>query len=254
MANPFDRPDGPPPDFVESGAGGLAEVIPLRPRARTTARAAGESPAGLQRGAHPAGRKLDTAASPLVDPGDRAESGSTGARSSRKAVPRNQEDHEPDPHEVARAIVLKALTGAPRSRRQLADKLAQRGCDPEVAETVLDRLQEVGLVDDHQFAETYVRSRQASRGLGSRGLAAELRRKGVDDETIREVLDDVDTDAERERAEQLVAKKLRSMHGLDATVQTRRLAGMLARKGYPSSMAWSVIREAIAEAPEHQPD
>nr|WP_246136389.1 regulatory protein RecX [Leekyejoonella antrihumi] len=151
-------------------------------------------------------------------------------------------------------MVLKSLTGAPRSRKQLAEKLAQRDCDPQVAGEVLDRLQEVGLVDDREFAATYVRTRQASRGLGLRGLAAELRQKGIDDETVREVLDDIDTDDERERAEMLVAKKLRSMHGLDATVQTRRLAGMLARKGYSSSLAWSVIREAVAQAPEHQRD
>ena len=55
-------------------------------------------------------------------------------------------------------------------------------------------------------------------------------------------------------ARALVAKKLRSMHGLTAEVQTRRLAGMLARKGYSSSTSFAVIREAIAEAPEHQPD
>ena len=53
---------------------------------------------------------------------------------------------------------------------------------------------------------------------------------------------------------QLVAKKLRSMHGLEPLVQKRRLAGMLARKGYPADLAMAVIREAIAEAPEHQRD
>ena len=88
----------------------------------------------------------------------------------------------------------------------------------------------------------------------SRALARELRTKGVDDETARATLD---RDRPRGRARPgraLVAKKLRSMHGLDATVQTRRLAGMLARKGYPSSVAFAVIREALAEAPEHQRD
>ena len=49
-------------------------------------------------------------------------------------------------------------------------------------------------------------------------------------------------------------KKLRAMHGLGIEVQTRRLAGMLVRKGYSSGVVYAVIREAIAEAPEHLPD
>ena len=51
-----------------------------------------------------------------------------------------------------------------------------------------------------------------------------------------------------------MAKRLKAMHGLEPVVQTRRLAGMLARKGYPADLAMSVIRAAIADAPEHQRD
>ena len=99
-----------------------------------------------------------------------------------------------------------------------------------------------------------VRSQQAGRGLARRALARELRTKGVDDETAQA---DARRDRPRrgaQRARQLVVKKLRSMHGLERPVQTRRLAGMLARKGYPADLAMAVIREAIAEAPEHQRD
>ena len=88
-------------------------------------------------------------------------------------------DREPDPHEVARTIVLRQLTMAPRSRAQLAQALARRGCDPHVADTVLNRMEEVGLVDDVAYAGMLVRSQQASRGLASRALRVELRRKGV---------------------------------------------------------------------------
>lgn len=163
-------------------------------------------------------------------------------------------DGEPDPEDVARQIVLRQLAMAPRSRKQLRDKLRQRGCPEDVAERVLDRMTEVGLVDDEAYAGMLVRSQQASRGLATRALARELRTKGVDDETARAALADVDPDQEREQAERLVAKKLRTMHGLDATVQTRRLAGMLARKGYPADLAMQVVRAAVREAPEHQRD
>jgi regulatory protein len=178
----------------------------------------------------------------------------------RKGTPPDAEqdlqnrDREPDPYDVARQIVLRQLAMAPRSRHQLRDKLRRRNCPDEVAEAVLDRMAEVGLVDDEAYAAMLVRSKQAGRGLAARALARELRTKGIDPETAEATLADIDPEAERDRARALVDKKLRTMHGLDATVQTRRLAGMLARKGYPSSMAFAVIREAIAEAPEHQRD
>ncbi|GAB3079263.1 regulatory protein RecX [Phycicoccus sp. Root101] len=163
-------------------------------------------------------------------------------------------DSEPDAHDVARQIVLRQLAMAPRSRKQLRDKLKQRECPDDVAEAVLDRMTEVGLIDDEAFAGMLVRSQQAGRGLAKRALARELRTKGVDDETARATLDAIDPNAERDQAERLVAKKLRSMHGLDVLVQKRRLAGMLARKGYPADLSMAVIRDALAQAQEHQRD
>lgn len=171
----------------------------------------------------------------------------------RARTPRNPHS-EPDPHDIARKIVLRQLSMAPRSRQQLRDKLRQRNCPDDVAETVLDRMEGVGLVDDDAYAAMLVRSRQAGRGLARQALAHELRRRGIDDETTSAALAGVDSESERDRARQLVAKKLRTMHGLDATVQARRLAGMLARKGYPTEIAMRVVREAIADAPEHQRD
>lgn len=161
---------------------------------------------------------------------------------------------EPDPHEIARQIVLRQLTQAPRSRAQLEAALARRGCPPEVAAAVLDRMTEVGLVDDTAYAGILVRSQQVGRGLARRALAHELRLKGVDDETAQGALDEIDPAAEEERARELVARRMRSLHGLDAITQTRRLAGMLARKGYPSDLALRVIREALSQAPEHRRD
>ncbi len=161
---------------------------------------------------------------------------------------------EPDPYDWARQIVLRQLTAAPRSRSQLQAVLRRKNCPEHVAAAVLDRMEEVGLVDDTAYAGMLVRSQQAGRGLARRALAQELRRKGVDDETARAALDEVDPHDEEDRARELVAKKLRSMSGLDPVVQTRRLAGMLARKGYPSEVSMRVVREAVREAPEHQRD
>lgn len=161
---------------------------------------------------------------------------------------------EPDPHEWARQIVLRLLTNSPKSRHQLELALRKRHCSDEVTAAVLDRMEEVGLVDDTAFAGMLVRSQQAGRGLARRALAHELRTKGVDDETASVALDQIDPRAEEELARALVVKKLRSMQGLERVVQTRRLAGMLARKGYTAETSMRVIREELDARPEHQRD
>ncbi len=179
------------------------------------------------------------------------------ARFGRAPVVPNPEiagDTEPDPHSVAKAIVMRQLALAPRSRGQLEAKLAQRGCDPVVAAAVLDRLTEAGLIDDEAFAEQLVQSRQRTKGLSGAALRKELRDKGVDDELARQAVGGLDDESERARAEALVSKRLRTLGGLEPQVQARRLAGMLARKGYPSAIAYAVVRDAIAGAPEHQRD
>jgi regulatory protein len=143
---------------------------------------------------------------------------------------------------------------APRSRAELMQKLAQRGCAADVAATVLDRMTQVGLVDDQAYAQMLVRVQQSGRGLAKRALARELRTKGIEDHLAEEALASISDEDERDRARALADKKLRAMHGLGIEVQTRRLAAMLARKGYSSSVTYAVIREAIADAPEHLPD
>lgn len=123
----------------------------------------------------------------------------------------------------------------------------------ELAERLLDRFTEVGLVDDEAFARSWVESRQRSRGLARRALAQELRRKGVDDDTARTALDDLDPAQEEAAARDLVRKKLRSMRGVDNATATRRLAGLLARKGYPAGLAFAVVRDELGASEEDDP-
>ena len=163
-----------------------------------------------------------------------------------KPAARDDEDgRDADPYAVARGIVLRQLTMAPRSRHQLREKLRERGCADEVAEAVLDRMSEVGLVDDEKYAEALVRSKQVTSGLAKRGLAHELRTKGVDREIADEVLAQVSSLDEEERARALVAARLPRLRGLQRDVAMRRLAGMLGRKGYPAGLSLRVIRKAI---------
>jgi SOS response regulatory protein OraA/RecX len=152
-----------------------------------------------------------------------------------------------DPEAVARDICLRALTGAMKTRKQLADVLAKKDVPEAAATAVLDRLTEVGLIDDAAFAEAWVSSRQSGRGLAKRALAQELRAKGVDGELAEVALEQVDPQDEWDTARRLVARKLPSMSRLDRVTAERRLVGMLARKGYGGGLAGWVVREALDE-------
>ncbi|WP_261399310.1 recombination regulator RecX [Streptomyces misionensis] len=154
------------------------------------------------------------------------------------------------PAERARAICLRLLTGTPRTRKQLADALRKREIPDDVAEEVLSRFEEVGLIDDGAFADAWVESRHHGRGLARRALARELRTKGVDSELIEEAVGQLDSDQEEATARELVARKLRATRGLDRDKRIRRLAGMLARKGYPEGMSLRIVRRALEEEGE----
>lgn len=155
-----------------------------------------------------------------------------------------------DPVERARAICLRLLTGTPRTRKQLADALRKREIPDEAAEHVLSRFEEVGLIDDSAFADAWVESRHHGRGLARRALAQELRTKGVDATLIDEAVGRLDSEQEEATARELVARKLRSTRGLDRDKRLRRLAGMLARKGYSQALALRVVRQALEEEGE----
>jgi regulatory protein len=145
------------------------------------------------------------------------------------------------------------LTARARTRAELEGQLTKRGYPDGVSAKVLDRLTHVGLVDDADFAEQWVRSRRLNAGKGKRALAAELRNKGVDNEVIDQALAGIDAGAERQRAEQLVRDKLRREKlGDDDTKVARRLVGMLARRGYHQTMAFDVVSVELASERERR--
>ena len=163
------------------------------------------------------------------------------------AVPGYPADEPGDPESVARAVCLRALTGAPKTRRQLAELLERRGIPEDAADAVLDRFGEVGLVDDAAFARAWVSSRQAGRGLARRALKTELRTKGVDGEDAEQALALVDDEDERAAARRLVERRLSGLRRVDRVTATRRLVGMLARKGYGGGLAAGVVRDVLDE-------
>lgn len=147
----------------------------------------------------------------------------------------------------ARELCLRLLTVRARSRGELAEALARRGYSETVVEPVLTRLAEVGLVDDRAFAEAFVRSRHGNRVLSRTALTAQLRRRGVDEETAADAAAGVDEDSEVDAARSLVRRRLGAAGATaDPEAAMRRLAAMLARRGYPAALSYRVIREELA--------
>jgi regulatory protein len=152
-----------------------------------------------------------------------------------------------DPEARGRQICLRLLTLAPRTRAQLADAMRRRGIPDETADAILGSLTDAGLIDDAAFAKAWVESRHYARGLSKKSLSAELRRRGVDGDDISEAVENLDPEQEIETARHLVARKIAATRGQPAEVRTRKVAGMLARKGYPAALAFRLIREALEQ-------
>jgi regulatory protein len=143
-------------------------------------------------------------------------------------------------------LCLRLLTARSRTRAELEGQLNKRGYPDDVAARVLDRLAAVGLIDDAEFAQQWVSSRRARAGKSRRALAAELHTKGVDNDVITAALGGIDAAAERDRAEELVRAKLRRETLSDEARVTRRLVGMLARRGYSQNLACEVVLAELA--------
>jgi regulatory protein len=159
-----------------------------------------------------------------------------------------------DPEQVARTILLRRLSAAPRTRSELRADLLRRGVPEDVADRALDRFVDVGLVDDSAFAQLWVDSRQRTRGSARGVLRQELRAKGVSDDDAGLALEAISDDDERARAVQLVHLKARSMQRLEPDVRARRLVSMLMRRGYRQGTALSVVTEVLGELPDGQDD
>lgn len=156
-----------------------------------------------------------------------------------------------DPVAVAREIALRQLTVRARSRAELAKALVRKNVPDEVAKTVLDRLTDVGLVDDEVFARDWLAAgdrRQRSR----RALLMELAEKGVDREIAESAAAELDADRDYAVARGYAERKAAGMGRVAPEARYRRLAGALARRGFPASVVAQVTREVLNDLPEFE--
>ncbi|WP_242607888.1 regulatory protein RecX [Xylanimonas ulmi] len=156
--------------------------------------------------------------------------------------------------ELARETVLRILTAAPKSRRELEQSLARKGYPEHVVAPVLDRFDEVGLVDDTGYAQMVVRTRHAERGLARRAIAAELRRRGIDEDTAADALSQVGDDDEQAQARALAGRLVARSRGAARDARVRRAVSALARKGYGPGLAFAVVKDALAAEGEETDD
>jgi regulatory protein len=150
----------------------------------------------------------------------------------------------------AKNIVLHQLSRQAKSAQQLREVLEKREIPSEIAEAVIERFTEAGLINDLQFAITVAHSRRQTRGLSTSAIRRELMKKGVGQNEIDEALRDFAAEDELETAVRIAVKRLRAMTKLEPEVRRRRLLGFLARKGYPGSIAYRALKLAEAQAEE----
>lgn len=229
MSDPLHAHETAGPDTVDQLRQAIAEV-----EAGTFAPADSSSPGSLSDAA-------GEAASP--DPGP------TGATASGFG--------EGEEYTAARAVVLRKLTGSPKTRHQLAQALRERETSEDIITAVLDRLEEVQLIDDAAFARTWVRTRHELKNLGSSVLRRELTDRGVNQEDAEAALEQLTVEDEESAAMAVIDRELQRVtvpqgHSVEERQQrdkiTRRLVGKLGRRGHNPGLAFRLIREAM-EAP-----
>ncbi len=155
--------------------------------------------------------------------------------------------------DAAKQVLLRRLSHAPRTRKELAKDLKDKDISDEVANVALDRFEEVGLINDQALASNYVSSQHERKGLGKNALRQQLRAKGISDDMALEAISQISDDQEFQAAFALACKKIRSLQRDDAKTQLRKIVGVLARKGYSSNLAFRVAKEVISDLPDGLP-
>lgn len=138
-----------------------------------------------------------------------------------------------------------------KTRKQLHDKMRDRNCPDDIIESTLDKLEEMKYLSDAQYAKNFVMSKQTFKNVGERRISQDLRQKGIPQDIIDRVFEENTEDDERERAKELLSKRLRSTRNVERQKRINRLVGYLSRNGYNGSIAFAVVKEALdAESDE----
>jgi len=146
---------------------------------------------------------------------------------------------------IARA--LNYLSFRPRSREEVRRYLQRKETPPDLINPVLERLDQLELINDQAFAEFWIESRARFNPKGAQAIKNELRQKGVTREVVDEMVDD---EQDEERARQAARKKAQSLtgqSGMDFKTFRLRLGAFLQRRGFSYEIATRTVRELWQE-------
>lgn len=139
---------------------------------------------------------------------------------------------------------VRAIEQRPRSIAELRDRLRRKGFEAEAIEQALERLQQLELLDDRDFARRWIENRQIFRPRGPAALRNELRRKGIDAALIDAALADQellgDMMAQAEQSARAVLH--RYLNAPDFNTFFRKLGGYLQRRGYDSEITRIIVK------------
>ena len=142
----------------------------------------------------------------------------------------------------AKRYALNLLSYRMRSRHELASRLRQKGFDKDTVDELADDLEDVGLIDDLEFAKSWIRTRMELNPRSFYAIGRELQKKGVKKEIARQAEDELRGEFdEKEIALSLGKKRLASIKGLEARVLKRRLLAYLSRRGFSYEISKWVI-------------
>lgn len=154
-------------------------------------------------------------------------------------------------HLAASEAAWRLLAVRPRSERELRERLLRRGLSDPAVSAVIGELRARGLVDDRRFADAWVRDRLALRPAGRLRLRYELTTRGVGRDVVEAVLAQaLPAGDELTLARQVASARLRRYRGLPAEVASRRLAGVLLRRGFAPSVVARVLRDLFGRSLE----
>ena len=157
---------------------------------------------------------------------------------------------EIDQNQIAKQVLLRRLSNAPRTRKELAQDLKKKKIEEDIAQLALDRFEELGLINDQTFSDNFVSNTHQRRKLGKKALKQQLRSKGVSEEIANQAVSQISETDEFQAALALALKKMRSIQHDDPQSQIRKIVGLLARKGYSAGLSFQVAKEVINDFPE----
>jgi regulatory protein len=150
--------------------------------------------------------------------------------------------------EEIRQALLRTITRGSKSSGQLRTAMLGKEYPAELVDQLIERLTEVGLINDFQMAKDLVQSQLNRKAVAKSVLSRTLREKGFPKDAIDEALAEIDSDSELEAAKKVAESRIRQLMKLEPEVRSRRLAGFLTRKGYSSSVVWAAVKHASSTA------